>query len=193
MATQSERTASTRGRVLDAAEELFAEQGYDATSIEDILTAAQISRGALYHHFASKQAVFEAVFQRVSDAAIERALRGAPPGTSPLETLVEVSLRWLREVRTPAVAAILIEQGPQVLGWERARELEAATSLGLTIRGIEQAQAAGELEVESAELTARYLHAMLGEAALAMSHHRPRLRQATIERSFRQVVEGLAR
>ena len=68
MARQAERSAATRARVLDAAERLFAEQGYEATSTDEILEASGISRGALYHHFATKQAVFEAVFERVSDA-----------------------------------------------------------------------------------------------------------------------------
>ena len=191
MARQADRSAATRARVLDAAQALFAEQGYEATSTDAILEASGISRGALYHHFATKQAVFEAVFQRVSDAAIERAVRGAPESPSPLETLVQVCLRWLKEVRKPAVAAIVIEQGPQVLGWKRARDLEAETSLGLMIRGLERAERAGEVDVESADLAARFLNAVLAEAALAIVHRQPRLSNAAIERSIRQVIEGL--
>ncbi|MCR9095005.1 MAG: TetR/AcrR family transcriptional regulator [bacterium] len=191
MARQADRSAATRARVLDAAQALFAEQGYEATSTDAILEASGISRGALYHHFATKQAVFEAVFQRASDAAIERAVRGAPESPSPLETLVQVCLRWLKEVRKPAVAAIVIEQGPQVLGWKRARDLEAQTSLGLMIRGLERAEQAGEVDVESADLAARFLNAVLAEAALAIVHRRPRLSNAAIERSIRQVIEGL--
>ena len=193
MASQAERRAATRARVLDASEALFAAHGYEATSTDAILEACEISRGALYHHFATKQAVFEAVFQRVSDAAIERAIRDAPQSSSPLETLVQACLRWLKEVRKPAVAAIVIEQGPQVLGWKRARDLEARTSLGLMIRGIERAESAGEVEVESVELAARFLNAVLAEAALASVHRRPRLSNAAIERSIRQVIEGLGR
>jgi AcrR family transcriptional regulator len=193
MASQAERRASTRARVLDAAEALFAAHGYEATSTDEILELAEVSRGALYHHFGTKRAVFEGVFERVSDAAIERATRGAPQSHSPLETLVQVCLRWLREVRKPAVAAIVIEQGPQVLGWKRARDLEARTSLRLMIRGIERAENAGEVEVESAELSARILNAVLAEAALASLYRRPRVSSAAIERSIRQVIEGLGR
>ncbi len=191
MASQAERRAATRARVLDAAEALFAARGYEATSTDAILEASAISRGALYHHFATKQAIFEAVFQRVSDAAIERAMRGAPQSDSPLETLVQVCLRWLREVRKPAVAAIVIQQGPQVLGWKRARDLEARTSLGLMVRAIEQAESAGEVEVESPELAARFVNAVLAEAALASLHRRPRISNAAVERSIRRMIEGL--
>ncbi len=193
MASQAERRAATRARLLDAAEALFAAHGFEATSTDAILESSATSRGALYHHFATKQAVFEAVFQRVSDAAIERAVRDAPQSPSPLETLVQTCLRWLKEVREPAVAAIVIEQGPQVLGWKRARDLEARTSLGLMIRAIERAESAGEIEVESVELAARFLNAVLAEAALASVHRAPRLSNAAIERSIRQVIEGLGR
>ena len=191
MATQAERRAATRARLLDAAEGLFAAQGYEATSTDEILERSGVSRGALYHHFPSKREVFEAVFERVSDGAIERALRGAPERESPLESLVEVCLRWLREVRKPAVAAILIELGPHVLGGQRARDVEAKTSLGLMMQGLERAVQAGEIRVESTELAARYLNAALAEAALASLHARPRLSQAAIERSIRQLIEGL--
>ncbi len=190
MASQAERRAATRARVLDAAEALFAAHGYEATSTEAILEASAISRGALYHHFPTKQAVFEAVFQRVSDGAIERALKSAP-ASSPLESLVEACLGWLREARQPAVAAIVIEQGPLVLGWKRARDLEARTSLGLMMRALERAQQAGEVEVASVELAARFLNAVLAEAAMASLHRRPRLSHAAIEDSVRQVIEGL--
>ncbi len=193
MVSQAERRAATRARVLDAAEALFAAHGYQATSTDAILESSGISRGALYHHFETKQAVFEGVFQRVSDAAIERAVRDAPQSPSPLETLVQVCLRWLREVRKPDVAAIVIEQGPRVLGWKRARDLEARTSLGLMVRGLERAESAGEVEVESVELAARFLNAVLAEAALASVHRAPRLSNAAIERSIRQVIEGLGR
>ena len=77
MATQAERREATRGRILEAAARLFAEQGYEATSTQQILEAAGTSRGALYHHFETKQAIFEAVFERVSKEAITRASREA--------------------------------------------------------------------------------------------------------------------
>ncbi|MFK7894513.1 MAG: TetR family transcriptional regulator [Myxococcota bacterium] len=196
MVKQAERRAATRTAILDAAEQLFAEKGFEGTSTDAILSGAGISRGALYHHFETKQAVFEAVFLRASDAAIERALRtgrtGPDAAVSPLESLIQVCFRWLREVRKPVVAAIVIEQGPQVLGWSRARDLEAGTSLGLMMRGLERAEDAGEIKLESVELAARYLNAVLAEAALAARHRPPGVTHAGIERSLRQVIEGMA-
>ena len=113
------------------------------------------------------------------------------PGASPLEDLIASCLAWLREVRRPEVAAILIDQGPQVLGWKRARDLEARTSLGLMTRALERARDAGEIAVPSVPLAARLLNAALAEAALAALHAEPRTSRATREASIRQLIDGL--
>ncbi len=192
MATQAERRAATRGRLLDEAEALFVRDGYEGTPTERVLERAGVSRGALYHHFDSKRELFEAVFVRVSERAIARAVASGRPGDSPREDLVRACLAWLREVRRPEVAAILIDQGPQVLGWKRARDLEAETSLGAMTAGLERASAAGEIRVPSLPLAARLLNAVLAEAALASLHGEPRTSQATREAAIRQLIEGLA-
>jgi len=191
MPSQAERRAATRARLIEAARELFVERGYEDTSTESILEAAGLSRGAMYHHFATKRDVFEAVFEQVSDEAIAGALRAASRAGSPLDELVGGCLGWLREVRRPGVAAILIEQGPAVLGWKRARDLEAKTSLGLMTRSLERAVEAGQVEVPSLQLAARILNAALAEAALA-SRHGQRVSRARVEASIRQLVAGLA-
>ncbi len=59
-----ERSAETRGRLLDAAMSCFGERGYDGASVADICARAQVSKGAFYHHFASKQDVFLELMQR---------------------------------------------------------------------------------------------------------------------------------
>ena len=191
MPTQAERRAATRARLLDAAGPLFAAHGFAGTSTARILEVAGLSRGALYHHFANKREVFEAVFCRVSDAAIERAVRRGRSSSSPIEALVQACLGWLREARRPEVAAILLEQGPGILGWKRARELEAASSLGLMTRSLERAVAAGEIDVPSIPLAARFLNAALTEAALAGSHGGKEASPRAIEASIRHLIRGL--
>ena len=190
VATQAERREATRGRLLDVAARLFAEQGFEATSTQQILDEAGTSRGALYHHFETKQAIFEAVFERVSSRAIARAMKATKSGSA-LESLTRSCLNWLREVRKPEVASILIEQGPLVLGLKRARDLEARTSLGLVMRSLEAAVAAGEIELESVELSARFLNAALGEAALASIHGGRGRSPRRVERAVRQLIDGL--
>lgn len=64
MPTQAERTLATRGRLIETARRLFAEKGFAATSTEEILSEADVSRGALYHHFTSKTDLFQAASKR---------------------------------------------------------------------------------------------------------------------------------
>ncbi len=159
---------------MDGAHRLFVRAGYEETSTEAILSAAGVSRGAFYHHFPTKQALFEAVFERVSAAAIERAgarsLRARTAESSPLEQLVIACLAWLAEARDPAVGTILLDQGPQVLGWLRARDIENRHSLAVMKAALRRAAAAGEIELVSVDLAAGFLNAALAEAALAGLH-----------------------
>jgi AcrR family transcriptional regulator len=192
MATQAARRAATRTRLIGAARGLFVDHGYEATSTAAILAAAGVSRGALYHHFPGKQELFAAVFEQVSREAIARAVAAARPGASPLATLVTSCLAWLREARRPEVAAILLTQGPRALGWQRAREIENGTSLALMQRGLQSAVDAGEIEVESVELAARLLNAVLAEAALASVGAEAGLPAGTVDRGIRRFIESLA-
>ena len=81
MATQSERRATTRAAILKTARHLFGDHGFENTTIDDIAIAARVAKGAIYHHFKTKEALFEAVFTQVSlelATDIARAARTAP-------------------------------------------------------------------------------------------------------------------
>lgn len=192
MATQAERRAATRAKLISAARQRFARDGYDNTHTNDILADTGLSRGALYHHFQNKQELFEAVFVAVSDESINYAVTQSRQGGSALQNLIAACLAWLRAVRRPGVASILLDQGPQVLGWQRARDLEAATSLALMQQGLQGAVEADEVQVSSTELTARLINAALAEVALAGLHQRPVISVAKQETAIRQLIEGLA-
>src|SRR6201990_319681 len=72
-------SASTKRALVEVAEELFTEHGYANTSLDAIVAGARVTQGALYHHFSGKQALFEAVFERVesdSSRTIQKSLRG---------------------------------------------------------------------------------------------------------------------
>jgi len=191
MTTQAERRAATREKLITAAREHFARNGFEDTHTGDILKQAGVSRGAMYHHFPSKRDVFEAVFQAVSDETIARSLKKGGRTQSPLEDLISTCLAWLQAARRPDVASILLDQGPQVLGWVRARDLEAEASLSLMTRALERAVDAGEVEVASVDLTARLLNALMAETALAALHRQPPISAAKQEAVIRQFIEGL--
>ncbi|MEO1056455.1 MAG: helix-turn-helix domain-containing protein [Actinomycetota bacterium] len=167
MATQEERRTRTRRAILDAARVRFTRDGWEATSIAEILDDAGVSRGALYHHFDSKDDVFAAVFTEVSSDAVARANAAVGQGQTPLASFIDGCRAWLSIVRRPDVAQVLLIDGPTALGWERCRALEQATSLHVTEAGVRAATRAGEISPPSLRAAALLVNALLAEAALA--------------------------
>lgn len=191
MATNEERRAATRSSIISAARECFIREGYENTHTDTILERAGVSRGALYHYFSSKRDVFEAVYVSMVEETIAHALRTRINSSSPLEELLAACSAWLKFVRKPEVAKILLDQGPQVLGWKRARDIEAESSLAPMRSSLRRANTAGEIEVASVEVTALLVNALLAEAALMSAYGKPRVSVAVLEKSIRMFLEGL--
>ena len=86
---QAERSEATRTALIAAARALFAERGYAGVGTEEIVRAAGVTRGALYHHFEGKRELFEAVYERIEAELAERIAAGALPAnaSSPLEAM----------------------------------------------------------------------------------------------------------
>jgi AcrR family transcriptional regulator len=121
---RAQYSASTKRALVDVAEELFTEHGYAATSLDAIVAGARVTKGALYHHFSGKQALFEAVFERVeTDASrtIQRAIKGK---RDPWEKALAGLRAFLEVVQEARYRRIVISEGPSVLGYERYREQE---------------------------------------------------------------------
>lgn len=191
MATQAERRAATRAKLITTARDHFAQNGYGETHTNSILKETGLSRGAMYHHFTDKRALFEAVFIAVSKEAIDHAVQHGKKEGSPIETLIAACTAWLQIARRPDIAPILLDQGLQVLGWERARELEEASSLSLMKRSLEKAVATNEITVPSIDLTARLLNALLAEAALTEFHNKTDISKKDQEDLVCQFIKGL--
>src|SRR5581483_10578657 len=107
MNRKAERGQATRDQFVAIATRLFAEHGYEGTSIEAVLTEASVSRGALYHHFKGKEALFEAVFEAVETDIGQRLQASAPPGASPEELLRAGCLAWVRMAVDPVVRQVV--------------------------------------------------------------------------------------
>ncbi|MDQ4053785.1 MAG: TetR/AcrR family transcriptional regulator [Actinomycetota bacterium] len=117
-------SASTKRALVDVAEDLFTDHGYANASLDMIVAGARVTKGALYHHFSGKQALFEAVFERIeADASttIQRAIKGKH---DPWEKALAGLRAFLTIVQEPRYRRIVIAEGPSVLGYERFREQE---------------------------------------------------------------------
>lgn len=152
-----------RARLLRAAREVFVAEGFENAATDAILERAQASKGALYHHFNSKRDLFAAVFADVSSEAIAHARAKARKGGAPPLRFAEACFQWLKAVETGDTRAILIDQGPRVLGFAAARDIEDVNSLPLMRAA---AAALGAPASRTTDTAIRVLNAALGELAL---------------------------
>ncbi len=129
---------ATRGQLIEVATRLFAEQGYEGTSIEAVLSAAGVSRGALYHHFPGKEALFEAVVVAVSDQVTVDLAAAVGGRTDPVDAMRTAALAWIGLAADPVIQRVVLVDAPSVLGWERWRDMDGGRTLG-TLRVMLQA------------------------------------------------------
>ncbi|TIC81597.1 TetR/AcrR family transcriptional regulator [Nocardioides sp. GY 10127] len=116
--------ASTRQALVDEARRLFTEQGYAATSLDAVVAAADVTKGALYHHFQGKTALFAEVFDAVETDAAARISTAVAAAGDPWDTARAGLSAFLDVVREPSYRRIVVQDGPAVLGYERFRESE---------------------------------------------------------------------
>ena len=160
------RGAATRERLLAAARRLFGERGYEGTSIESVLEASGVARGALYHHFPSKAELFDAVLADVLIEIAERSAAAAAGHKDPLEGLRAGSHAWLEMALDPAIQRIALLDPTTAVGWARWREQDQAHSLGGLRATLSRLAEEGRVPPGQVELLAHVLLAALNEAAL---------------------------
>lgn len=111
-----DRTETTRAELISAARELFTEKSYAETGTPEIVAAAGVTRGALYHHFADKQALFAAVVEQEAAAVAREIDRASPPSLSARDALMAGSDAYLTAMCVPGRTRLLLLDGPAVLG-----------------------------------------------------------------------------
>jgi AcrR family transcriptional regulator len=192
MAKQAERRAATTEAILKAGRRLFGERGFAATTIDDIAEAAQVAKGAVYHHFATKEAVFAAVFDAVSGdlvADIDRAVRTE---RDVLAAMVAGTQHYFAACAKGPACQIILRDGPAVLGWERWREIDAQHFGGKIPRALAAAMDAGLIARQPIEPLARLLLGAVTEAAVACAGRSDILKAGgEYSRAFKSLIEAL--
>jgi AcrR family transcriptional regulator len=115
--------AVTRQALLRAARTLFGEQGYAATSLDEVAQAAQVTKGALYHHYSGKQELFAAVYEQVKREVSERAAT-AFLEPDPWENLYAGCHAMLDAHLDPPVQRTLLHDAQSVLDADTIRHVE---------------------------------------------------------------------
>ena len=191
MPTQSERTEATRAALLRAARQLFGERGFAATSIEELASSAGVTRGALYHHFASKEDLFAAVFERVEIELLEAAHRGGLSGRDAWERLRRGCRAFLEACDDPAIQRIVLLDAPAALGMERWREIEERYALEAIRASLEMAMDEGALPKRPPEPLAHLLLGALNEAAMVIARSQGRVSATSVMAEIDALLDGL--
>jgi AcrR family transcriptional regulator len=157
--------AATREALIAAAQELFGERGYAETSTDDVVAMAGVTKGALYHHFSGKDALFRAVVERVQQEASDRAVAEFLAPDSWLALQRGCTL-WIEAHLDPGVQRILMQDARAVLGWEEARTIENRFGV-VALRGaLRTAMNAGIIRREPLRPLSLLLMGALSEACI---------------------------
>ena len=187
-----ERGRTTRRQLISTATDLFSKVGYDATSIEAVLDASHASRGSLYHHFANKEALFEAVLEDVEAKVAQRLRDASSSASSAKEAIVAGCQAFLRLARDPTVRQIVLIDAPAVVGWRRWREIDERHAFGLLKAGVAAAASESGLSDEMVDPLAHIILASLLESALLVAgSNRPRESVGRAEEAMALTVSRL--
>jgi AcrR family transcriptional regulator len=192
--TQAERSDATRAALVAAARPLFAERGYAGVGAEEIVQAAGVTRGALYHHFGGKPGLLEAVYRQVEKELTEEIVAGALGGSDPLDAM-RLAIRVFMEASIePGVQRIVLLDAPAVLGWERWREIAADYGLGLIESALQSAIEAGQIAEQPVKPLAHLLMGALDEAAMLVARAEdPKATKAEVTATLDRLLEALSR
>lgn len=192
MARQAERRAATTAAIMAAARALFRDQGYDAISIDHIAAQAGCTKGAVYHHFASKQAIFDQLVDEVQgELAARLAARGGSQGSGGAAALARAFCAYLEAANAPDARSIVLIDGPVVLGWARWRQIDDAHFAGMVRGGLARLLGEGTPAAQ-VDAASRLMLGAIMEAALAAAvADDPAAAIADFRAAFERLLSGL--
>jgi AcrR family transcriptional regulator len=185
------RSQATRRQLVRSARALFGARGYAGVGTEEIVRAAGVTRGALYHQFRDKADLFAAVAEEVEAEISERIAAGAGAATDPVEALRAGARLFLDACADPEVERIILLDAPAVLGWEAWRDLAGRYGLGLVHLGLQSAMDAGAIVPQPIAPLAHILIGALDEAALYVAGaENPAAAREECAEIFDRIVRG---
>jgi AcrR family transcriptional regulator len=184
-----ERTEATRAALIAAARKLFVEKSYAETGTPEIVSAAGVTRGALYHHFEDKQALLHAVVEEESAAVAAEVDKTAPPSLSARDALVKGGEAFLKAMAEPGRTRLLLLDGPAVLGRAVMDEIDGRHGNRTLRAGLAAAMRAGDLPTLPLDALTAQLGAMYDRAALAIEAG---AKPAEHRKVLAAIIDGLA-
>jgi AcrR family transcriptional regulator len=191
--TQRERSEATIACLLTVARELFVRKGYTTTAMDEIAAAANLTKGALYHHFPNKQALFRDVYVREQSTildAISRAYTRQNDAWSGFRAGVQASLTISCRAD---VQRITLVDAPGAIGWEAMREIEDRSTMPMLERGLQRLIENGCIEPRPVAPLARLLFGGICELAMGVAHSsHPRRDKLAAAAEINRILDALA-
>ncbi|MFF5263527.1 TetR/AcrR family transcriptional regulator [Actinomadura viridis] len=166
MSIRAQQRERTRQELLRVSRLLFADRGYGAVSLAEIVEAAGVTKGALYHLFASKADLFRAVLEQVQREVGETVARTADAHDDPWTRLTAGCQAFLAASTAPGVQRIMLVDGPAVLGWSEWRALDERTSARHLAEALTELIGAGVIAPQPVAPLTHLLSGAMNEAAL---------------------------
>lgn len=192
--TQAERSAATQQALIEAARRLWGERGYAEVSTPEIAEAAGVTRGAMYHQYADKAALFRAVIEAMDQEIIERlqaSVAAAQPKT-PADTMHAMAEAWLDIAVEPEVRQLMLQDAPSVIGWAEYREMSQRNAVESAEELLQAAIDAGQLRPQPLRPLALVLLGALDEAAMYLAGAEdPAQAREDVRAVVRDLIDGL--
>ncbi|GFG62643.1 TetR family transcriptional regulator [Mycobacterium kubicae] len=192
--TQEERSAATREALISAARKLWGQRGYAEVGTPEIAKEAGVTRGAMYHQFTDKAALFGAVLEAVEQDVMDRmaTMVASSGAASPADAIRAAVDAWLEVSGDPEVRQLMLLDAPAVLGWAGFREVAQRYSLGMTEQLLTEAIKAGQLARQPVRPLATVMIGALDEAAMAIATAEdPKRARREIRQVLRRLIDGL--
>lgn len=193
-ARRSEPQEPSFDRLMNAARDLFAEQGFAATSLDDVAAAAGVTKGSLYHHFSGKTDLFEVVFEEQAELLSQRVAEVVAGKRGSTWTAAYAGIAaFLEYSQDPRVQRIMLLDAPSVLGWERVREIESRYGLALIKAVLTRLAAENLIRRHDTDTVAHLLFGALVEGSLLVARtDDPDAARRRVEREARRLLAGFA-
>lgn len=166
--SNKDRTQATRAQLISAARELFVEAGYADTGTPAIVKKAEVTRGALYHHFADKADLLAAVIVEEAQA-VAHSIMSEVEETAPIQSLKDGSKAYIEAMQVPGRTRLLLEIGPAILGANMMREIDDGAAHQTLVDGLKLAVNSDQAKSPDIEVLADLLSAAFDRAAIAVS------------------------
>jgi len=184
--------AATVERLIAAAREHFAEDGFAATSLDAVVERAGVTKGALYHHFSGKADLFGDVFEDEQAKLAGRVARASAEHEDPWDAATAGLHAFLDACLDPGVQRIVLIDAPSALGVPAMRDLEAPYGLALIREALRRVRAAGDLPDADESALAHLLFGATCEAAMYIARAEdPRAARDEMEGELRTLLENL--